>query len=140
MGFGKKQIIHADRILIEESKVHPSLLYILHVAKENLWPKFWDVALEYGRDGSKLSMALLKALSLTVSSAVIENAQCLTAHIYIVPHDSPLCEHLFECHMNLDPNITPGSVTSRILSSASNPDHFLTLVPLDLSLLKTLQF
>ena len=65
----KERIIHADRIMIEEeSKEHPSLLYILRVAKENLWPKFWDVALEYGCDGSKSSMALLKALTLTVFS------------------------------------------------------------------------
>ena len=37
LGDLKKQFIHADRILIkEESKVHPSLLYILLVPKENL--------------------------------------------------------------------------------------------------------
>ena len=114
----KKRIIHADRILIEvESKVHPSLLYILCVAKENLWPKFWDVALENGCDGLKSSMALLTALSLTVFS----DRQCpVSSCTYTVPQDSLLCEHLFECHTNLDSSITPGSVTSHILSSTSD--------------------
>ena len=41
----------------EKSKDLPSLLYILHVAKENLWLKFWNVALEHGQDGLKSSMA-----------------------------------------------------------------------------------
>ena len=63
----KKRVIDADRKRVEEkSKDHPSLLYIVCVAKENLWLKFWDVALEHGLDGSKSSMALLKALSLTL--------------------------------------------------------------------------
>lgn len=107
------------------------------MAKENLWPKFWDVALEYDRDGSKSSMALLKALSLTVFS---DRQYPVSNCTYTVPQDSPLCEHLFKCHTNLDPSITPGSVTSHILSSTSNPDHFLTLIPLGLSLLKTPPF
>ena len=47
---------------------HPSLFYILLLAKENRWIKFLDVALEYGYDGSKTSVAILKSLCLTVIS------------------------------------------------------------------------
>ena len=62
----KKRVIDADRMRVEEkSKDHPSLLYILRVAKENLWLKFWDMAREHCLDRTKSSMALLKALSLT---------------------------------------------------------------------------
>lgn len=57
----RKHIIEADRKRVEEkSKDLLSLLYVLHVAEKNLWLKFWDVALEYGQDGSIISsMALL---------------------------------------------------------------------------------
>ena len=45
----KKPVIVADRLkIVQSSNCHPSLSYILHIAEENLWMKFWDVALEYG--------------------------------------------------------------------------------------------
>ena len=129
----KKHVIDADRKRVEEkSKDHPSLLYILRVAKENLWLKFWDVALEHGLDVSKSSMALLKVLSLTFC----RDRQCPVSNcVHTVPQDSPLCEHLFECHTDVHPSVTPAFVTDNIISSTSNPEHFLTLIPLGLSLL-----
>ena len=134
----KKRVIDADCKRVEEkSKDHPSLLYILRVAKENLWLKFWDVALEHGLDGSKSSMALLKVLSLTLC----RDRQCPVSNCaHTVPQDSPLCEHLFECHSDVDPSVTPAFVTDNIISSTSNPEHFLTLIPFGLSLLKVLPF
>ena len=134
----KKRVIDADRKRVEEkSKDHPSLLYILRVAKENLWLKFWDVALEHGLDGSKSSMALLKVLSLTL----FRDRQCPVSNCaHTVPQDSPLCEHWFECHTDVHPSVTPAFVTDNIISSTSNPEHFLTLIPLGLSLLKVLPF
>ena len=121
----KKLVIDADRKRVEEkSKDHPSLLYILRVAKENLWLKFWDVALEHGLDGSKSSMALLKVLSLTL----FRDRQCPVSNcVHTVSQDSPLC-------------VTPAFVTENIISSTSNPEHFVTLIPLGLSLLKALPF
>ena len=103
----------------------------LCVAKENLWLNSqWDVALEHGLDGS---MALLKPLSLTL----FRDRQCPMSNCaHTVPQDSPLCEHLFECHTDLDPSVTPAFVIDNIISSTSNPEHF--LIPLGLSLLKVL--
>ena len=63
----KKRVLEADRLkTIEKSGNHPSLTYVLRVAKENMWIKFWDVALDHGYDGTKASTALLKLLCLTV--------------------------------------------------------------------------
>ena len=95
------------------------------------------MALEYGQDGSKSSMALLKALSLTL----FRDRQCPVSNCaHTVPQDSPLCDHLFECHTDVDPSVTPAFVTDNIISSTSNPEHFLILLPLGLSLLKVLPF
>ena len=134
----KKRVIDADSKRVEEkSKDHPSLLYILRVAKENLWLKFWDVALEHGLDGLKSSMALLKVLNLTL---LRDRQYPVSNCAHTVPQDSPLCEHLFECHTDVHPSVTPAFVTDNIISSTSNPEHFLTLIPLGLSLLKALPF
>ena len=63
----KKRIIETDRLkIMEKSENHPSLFHIFRIARENKWLKFWDVALEYGYDGSKSSLAILKSLCLTV--------------------------------------------------------------------------
>ena len=104
---------------------------IFRVAKENLWLKFWDVGLECGQDGSKSSMALLKALGLRDQQCPVSNC----AHT--VPQDSPLCDHCLS-HTDVNPSVTPAFVTDNIISSTSNPEHFLTLIPFGLSLLKVL--
>ena len=134
----KKRILEADRLrIVEKSENHPSLSYILHIAKKNKWLKFWDVALEYGYDGSKSSMAILKSLCLTVFSD-----RCCPIHncAHTVPQDTPLCQHFFECHTDFDSSVTPEYITECILSSASNSEHFMSLIPLGLSLLKALPF
>ena len=134
----KKRILEADRLrIVENSENHPSLSYILHIAKKNQWLKFWDVALEYGYDGSKSSMAILKSLCLTVFS----DRRCPIHNCaHTVPPDTPLCQHFFECHTDFDSSITPEYITECILSSVSNSEHFMSLIPLGLSLLKALPF
>ena len=134
----KKRILEADRLrIVEKSENHPSLSYILHIAKKNQWLKFWDVALEYGYDGSKSSMAILKSLCLTVFS----DRRCPIHNCaHTVPPDTPLCQHFFECHTDFDSSITPEYITECILSSASISEHFMSLIPLGLSLLKALPF
>ena len=97
----KKRILEADRLrTIEKSDGHPSLFYVLCIANENKWMKFWDVALEHGYDGTKASMSILKLLCLTVFS----DRNCPMHDCpYIVPQDMPLCEHFMECHTDFDP-------------------------------------
>ena len=131
----KKRILEADLIkIVEKSENHLSLSYILHIAKENRWLKFWDVALEYG---SISSMAIQKSLCLTVFS----DGRCPIHNCaHTVPQDTPLCQHFFECHTDFDSSVTPEYITECILSSASNSEHFMSLLPLGLSLLKALPF
>ena len=51
-------------------------LFLGAFARENKWLKFWDVALEYGYDESKSSLAILKSLCLTVfSDLTLPNAE-----------------------------------------------------------------
>ena len=134
----KKRVVEADRLkIVKRSKDHPSLCYILSVAEENRWLKFWDVALEHGYDGSKASLAILKSLCLTVFS----DRRCpILDCSYTVPKDTPLCEHFLDCHTDFDPSITPDYITDCILSSTSNSEHFMSLISLGLSLLKHLPF
>ena len=122
---------------MQSSKCHPSLSHILHIAEENLWMKFWDVAQEYGYDGSKASLAILKSLCLTVLS----DRRCPVSNCeYIVPQDTPLCEHFLECHTDFEPNVTPAYITNCILLSTSNSEHFISLISLGLSLSKFFPF
>ena len=116
-----------------KSENHPSLFHIFRIARENKWLKFWDVALEYGYDGSKSSLAILKSLCLTVFS----DRHCLMQNCpYTVPQGVPLCQHFFECHTEFDSSVTPEYITDCILFSTSNSDQFMSLIPLGLSLLK----
>ena len=42
----KKRILHVDKMrTLAASENHPSLQFVLNVARENGWMKFWDVAL-----------------------------------------------------------------------------------------------
>ena len=134
----KKRIIEADRLkIMEKSENHPSLFHIFRIARENKWLKFWDVALEYGYDGSKSSLAILKSLCLTVFS----DRHCLMQNCpYTVPQGVPFCQHFFECHTEFDSSVTPEYITDCILFSTSNSDQFMSLIPLGLSLLKVLPF
>ena len=93
---------------------------ISHVLQRK--PYVRDVAYEHGLDGSKSSMALLKALSLTLFRDPMSNC----AHT--VPQDSPLCEHLLESHTDVYPSVTPAFVTDNFIPSTSNPEHFLTVI------------
>ena len=111
---------------MEKSENHPSLFYIFCIARENKWLKFWDVALEYGYDGSKSLLAILKSLCLTVFS----NQHCPMQNCaYTVPQSIPLCQHFFECHTEFD--LLP--IMDCILSSTSNSDQFMSLIPLALT-------
>ena len=133
----KKRVLEADRLkTIEKSGNHPSLTYVLRVAKENMWIKFWDVALDHGYDGTKASTALLKLLCLTV----FRDRHCpMPDCVHIVPENMPLCEHFMECHCNSN-NASPSSITDCIISCTSDSDHFMSLIPLGLSLMSVLPF
>ena len=133
----KKRVLEADRLkTIEKSGNHPSLTYVLRVAKENMWIKFWDVALDHGYDGTKASTALLKFLCLTV----FRDRHCpMPDCVHIVPENMPLCEHFMECHCNSN-NASPSSITDCIISCTSDSDHFMSLIPLGLSLMSVLPF
>ena len=133
----KKRVLEADRLkTIEKSGNHPSLTYVLRVAKENMWIKFWDVALDHGYDGTKASTALLKLLCLTV----FRDRHCpMPDCVHIVPENMPLCEHFMECHCDSN-NASPSSITDCIISCTSDSDHFMSLIPLGLSLMSVLPF
>ena len=121
---------------IEKSGNHPSLTYVLRVAKENMWIKFWDVALDHGYDGTKASTALLKLLCLTV----FRDRHCpMPDCVHIVPENMPLCGHFMECHCDSN-NASPSSITDCIISCTSDSDHFMSLIPLGLSLMSVLPF
>ena len=112
---------------IETCDGRPSLFYVLHIAKENKWMKFWDVALEHGYDGTKSSMSILKLLCLTVFS----DRNCPMHDCpYIVPQDMPLCEHFMECHTDFDSSTSPDFITNCISSCTSDPEHFMGLMVL----------
>ena len=136
----KKSILEADRQqIIQKSANHPSLSYILRVAMENMWMKFWDVALDHGPDGTKASMAILKLLCLTLFSD-----RCCPIHdcSYIIPPNSPLCEHFMESHTStlFDSNVSPDYITNLIISCTSDSEHFMSLMSLGLSLKNVLPF
>ena len=134
----KKRILEADRLrTIEKSDGHPSLFYVLRIAKENKWMKFWDVALEHGYDGTKASLSILKLLCLTVFS----DRNCPMHDCpYIVPQDMPLCEHFMGCHTDFDSSTSPDFITNCISSCSSDPEHFMGLMVLGLSFIKVLPF
>ena len=136
----KKRILEADRQqIIQKSANHPSLSYVLRVARENMWMKFWEVALDHGPDGTKVSMAILKLLCLTLFSD-----RCCPIHdcSYIIPPNSPLCEHFMESHTStlFDSNASPVYITNLIISCTSDSEHFMSLMSLGLSLKNVLPF
>ena len=89
---------------MEESENHPSRFHIFRIVRENILLKFWDVALEYGYDGSKSSLAILKSPCLTVFS----DRHCpMQDCAYTVPQGVPLCQHFLECHTEFDSSVTP---------------------------------
>ena len=52
---------------------------------------------------------------------------------HTVPQDSSVCEHMFECHTDVDPSVTPAFVTNNIISLllvmlASYASNFETLI------------
>ena len=63
----KKQILDHDRSrTLGLSEGHPSLQYPLIIAKEKMWMKLWDTALEHGMQGTMSAMSVLKLISMTV--------------------------------------------------------------------------
>ena len=88
----KKCILSHDRLrTLQLSESHPSLHYPLKVANQNMWMKFWDIALEHGVSGTKSALSALKLQSLTVfSDRICPVDEC----DYILPENTPLCTHL----------------------------------------------
>ena len=45
---------------------YPTQRYVVEVARKNARMKFWDTALDYGIDGTRVSLAILKIMCETV--------------------------------------------------------------------------
>ena len=99
--------------------------------------KFWDVALDYGYDGTKASMAILKLLCLTL----FNDRHCpIHDCSYIISENTPLCEHFMECHTVSDTYVSPDHVTDQIISCTSDSELFMNLMSLGLSLRNVLPY
>ena len=110
----KKRILSHDRSrTLQLSESHPSLHYPLIVVNQNMWVKFWDIALEHGVSSTKSALSALKLLSPTVfSDGICPVDECN----YILPENSPLCTHFMHTHTNLPADYTPDLLTNLILS------------------------
>ena len=83
--------------------------------------KFWDLALDHGVNGTKTALTLLKFLSMTLfRDRVCPVEECN----YVVPENTPLCDHLIHSHTELSHRLTPSSLTDLIISTGNNPDLF----------------
>ena len=62
----KKRIMYADfSRSLEVAFNHASQYYVAEIAKSNAWLKFWDKSLDYGVDGTRASLAILRILCAT---------------------------------------------------------------------------
>ena len=43
---------------------------------------------------------------------------------YVVPENTPVCDHLIHSHIDLSHRLTPSSLTDIIISTGNNPDQF----------------
>ena len=134
----KKRILHVDKMrTLAASENHPSLQFVLNVARENGWMKFWDVALEHGPEGTRSSLSILKLLCMTVFG----DRRCPADNcLHTVTENSPLCEHFLQNHTDLPPEITPDLLTNSIISIGTNSEQFLIVLPLGLSIVKSFPF
>lgn len=65
---------------------------------------FWDIALDYGIDGTKASCAILKIMCRTVFAA--RRCMCpANTCFYHLPVHTPLFDHLLSHHVNLQSNM-----------------------------------
>ena len=134
----KERIVKADRSkTVENAEVHQSLKYVLKVAKENAWMKYWDTTLEHGTDGTRSSLAILKLLSLTV----LGDRNCPASNCsYVIPENHSLCEHFINSHTDLPAEITPDFLSNSIISIITDSDHFANILPLGLSIASSFPF
>ena len=57
---------------------------------------------------------------------------------YIVPPDTPLCDHFLSSHVTLQLDFSPSDLARQIIQTASDSTHFLTLLPVGLSVFNSL--
>ena len=118
----KRQIITADYTrTLNMSEQHVSLEYVLKVANGGSWMRFWDNALEHGPEGTKASLAILNILSKSVFS---DRACPIDNCSFVVPRDTPLCDHLLSTHLNLTNCASPKDLADSVISSLSDPESF----------------
>ena len=118
----KRQIITADYTrTLNMSEQHVSLEYVLKVANGGSWMRFWDNALEHGPEGTKASLAILNILSKSVFS---DRACPIDNCSFVVPRDTPLCDHLLSTHLNLTNCTSPKDLVDSVISSLSDPESF----------------
>ena len=118
----KKRILDHDQLrTISLSETHPSLQYPVNIAKHNMWMKFWDLALDHGVKGTKSALTALKLLSMSLfADRVCPVDDC----DYVVPENTPLCDHLIHCHTDLSHRNTPSSLADIIISTRNDPNQF----------------
>ena len=116
---------------------HLSLQFVLNIARENGWMKFWDVALEHGPKGTRSSLSILKLLCMTVFG---ERRCPADNYLHTVMENSPLCEHFLQNHTNLPPEIIPNFLTNSTISIGTDSEQFLIILPLGLSIVKSFPF
>lgn len=118
----KHRILDADfSRSLEAARDHVSQCYVAEVANSNAWVKFRDInALDYGVDGTRASLVILRILCATIFSdrqCPMDSCEC------ILPEGTPLCDHLLNHYVFSQPGavvITLSKLTTLIISIASD--------------------
>ena len=135
----KNRILKADHLkTLKAAEGHPSQCYAVAVANNNAWLKLWDTALDYGSDGTRTSLAILKLMC----STVFTDRKChVDTCSYNLPANTPLCDHL---HISLQPDssnyTSPMDLVELIISTASDSDNFSAVLSVGLAISKSLHY
>ena len=97
--------------------------------------KLWVITLDFGSKGTPASLALLNIDPVQDGSYLLtENALLIATCPYVLTPDTPRCGHLLSDR--LDASVTPSDLVDHIVRTASEPEHFSTVLSLGLSLHK----
>ena len=132
----KKRIITFDHNkTVESAKDHSSQLHVALVESSNAWMKFWDIALDHGTDGTRAATTILK----TMCRTVFADRKCpMDSCEFILPENSPLCDHLISHHFRIPPELSVSSssdLSDLVISTASNPAQFSNVISVSHALL-----
>ena len=135
----KNRILKADHL--KTLKAAEGQRYAVAVANNNAWLKLWDTALDYGSDGTRTSLAILKLMC----STVFTDRKChVDSCSYNLPANTPLCDHLLTHHISLQPDssnyTSPMDLVELIISTASDSDNFSAVLSVGLAISKSLHY